>query len=450
MIAGPDRVFSAAARIECRPSRIVRRSAIPKKLLLIAYHFPPLQGSTGVHRTLAFAKYLQEYGWDVTVLTAHPRAYPRVSAENEEAVPAHVDVVRAFALDAQRHLSLFGRYPSALATPDRWQSWIVGGYFAGARLIRRWSPDAIMSTYPIASAHVIAARLQRTFKLPWIADLRDPMAQSDYPPDPRIREAYFRIEQDIVRQASRMTVTTAGTAALYRERYPQYPSDSIVVIPNGFDEAAFARLGGAPALQSSEPRRKLQLLHSGLLYPNERNPNAFFAAVAELCAEGRLSAEDVEFVFRGGGNEAAYRERLDCLRLNSIVKLLPSVPYAEALKEMQAADACMLFQASNCNQQIPAKVYEYLYCAKPILALTDPVGETGQLLASFRIKPVTPLDDKEKIKQALPAFIEALRQGRAAVPLRDQIMRYSRRDLTRCLAETLDKSIAQSRRTANA
>lgn len=402
---------------------------------MIAYHFPPLQGSTGVHRTVAFAKYLQLYGWEVTILTAHPRAYPEINLQNSEAVPSHVRVERAFALDAQRHLSIFGRYPSMLARPDRWRSWITGGAIAGARIVRSWRPDAIMSTYPIASAHVIAARLHRKFGLPWIADLRDPMAQENYPPDPKTKQAFYRIEEDIVRHAARMTVTTEGTATLYRDRYPQYRSDAIVVIPNGFDEQAFAQIDVARA---TKPQRKLRLLHSGLLYPRERNPTEFFAAVAELKAEGALRAEDVEFAFRGSGNEADYSERLARLQVDDLIRLLPAIPYAEALAEMNAADACLLFQASNCNQQIPAKVYEYLYCGKPILALTDPIGDTGQLLADLGVGPVVPLDDKQKIKAALPAYIAALRAGSVTTASREQVNRYSRRSLTQELAQLLD------------
>jgi glycosyltransferase involved in cell wall biosynthesis len=421
------------------------RVSIPKKLLLIAYHFPPFQGSTGVHRTLAFAKYLKDYDWEVTILTAHPRAYPSVSEQNSSAVPAHVKVVRAFAVDAQRHLALFGRYLSLLAVPDRWQSWIAGGFVSGARIIRNWSPDAIMSTYPIASAHVIAAGLQRAFILPWIADMRDPMLQEEYPTDLRLRRAYLAIERSIFSRAAQVTVTTTGAADLYRDRYPGYPSDAIVAIPNGFDEDAFEHLTGRPAPVQTGARRKLQFLHSGLLYPKERNPTQFFAAAAELRAAGLLSPDDVEFVFRGSGNESAYSVALDQLRLNELIRLAPAIPYADALTEMSNADACMLFQASSCNQQIPAKVYEYLYSRKPIFALTDPVGDTGRLLSEMNIAPVTPLDDKEKIKKELPAFIQQLRDNRVPLPGREQVMRHSRRALTRRLAEVLDDLIDRHR-----
>ena len=39
-----------------------------KKMLLIAYLFPPIGGG-GVQRALKMAKYLGNYGWDVSVLT---------------------------------------------------------------------------------------------------------------------------------------------------------------------------------------------------------------------------------------------------------------------------------------------------------------------------------------------------------------------------------------------
>ena len=139
-----------------------------------------------------------------------------------------------------------------------------------------------------------------------------------------------------------------------------------------------------------------------------------------------------------GQQQAQYQQQLQRLRLQGLVELRPSIPYAEALREMAEADACMLFQASNCNQQIPAKLYEYLYCRKPVFALTDPAGDTGQLLAELNISPITPLDDKRQIKAALPEYIRRLRQRQVSMPRAEQVMRYSRRTLTQELASLLE------------
>jgi hypothetical protein len=43
---------------------------------MLAFHYPPYFGSSGILRTLKFSKFLPENGWQCTVLTASPRAYP--------------------------------------------------------------------------------------------------------------------------------------------------------------------------------------------------------------------------------------------------------------------------------------------------------------------------------------------------------------------------------------
>ncbi|HSQ81014.1 MAG TPA: glycosyltransferase, partial [Casimicrobiaceae bacterium] len=163
-----------------------------KRVLMIAYHFPPLAGSSGIQRTLRFVQHLPAFGWEPAVLTADPRAYERTSEDLDAEVPDGVQVERAFALDTARQLSIAGRYPGFLARPDRWMTWQYAAVRSGMKLIRRWRPDVIWSTYPIATAHVIGSVLHRRSGLPWIADFRDPMAQEGYPADPRIWQSFKR------------------------------------------------------------------------------------------------------------------------------------------------------------------------------------------------------------------------------------------------------------------
>lgn len=413
-------------------------SSTRKKLLLIAFHFPPVQGSTGVHRSLAFARYLERYGWDVAILTATPSAYPEHSEDNNALVPGHVRVIRAPALDAQRHFSLFGRYPLALATPDRWRTWIYSGTLAGRRLIRDWRPHAIFSTFPIPSAHEIALRLSGRFGLPWIADFRDPLGQERYPADERMRRIYWDLERRVLHRCTAVTVTTEGTAQMYRSRYPAFPSSLVRVIPNGFDELAFPE--PAPQLSSRVGRAgPVRLLHSGLLDPRDRNPDWFFRAIAELRTEGRLTPGSVRFVLRAAGHTEHYQSRLVELGLEDMISLLPGVPYRDALHEMCEADALLLFQAASCNMQIPAKLYEYLYVGRPIVAFTDSRGETARLLAALGVDTVAPLDDVAAIKELILRSIERAVQGNAFVPTREAVMKFSRSSTTAQLAKLLDE-----------
>src|SRR5690242_2891946 len=242
---------------------------------MVAYHFPPLAGSSGIQRTLRFVQHLPRFGWQPAVLTADVRAYERTSGDLEADVPAGVPVQRAFALDAARHLSLGGRYPGPLARPDRWMSWQYAGARVGMRMIRDGHVDAIWSTYPIATAHVIGNRLHRRSGLPWIADFRDPMAQDGYPADPLQWRAFKCIEEAAVREARFSVFTTPGAAREYRKRYPA-SQDRIVVVENGFDEESFASI--APVAGGGRPLNPgaVTLLHSGIVYPSERDPTQLF------------------------------------------------------------------------------------------------------------------------------------------------------------------------------
>src|SRR5882762_1200482 len=109
-----------------------------RRLLMVAFHFPPFAGSSGVQRTLRFAQHLPTFGWQAVVLSAHPRAYETTSDDLLSEIPSDTHVERAFALDTARHLSIANRYPAALARPDRWMSWRWGAVAAGMRLIERF------------------------------------------------------------------------------------------------------------------------------------------------------------------------------------------------------------------------------------------------------------------------------------------------------------------------
>ena len=55
---------------------------------MVAYHFPPLAGSSGIQRTLRFVQHLPALGWQPLVLSADPRAYEQTSDDLMRDVPA--------------------------------------------------------------------------------------------------------------------------------------------------------------------------------------------------------------------------------------------------------------------------------------------------------------------------------------------------------------------------
>lgn len=410
-----------------------------RKALMVAFHFPPLTGSSGVQRTLRFVQHLPELGWQPIVLSAHSRAYANTSPDLMKEVPAGTVVERAFALDTARHLALAGRFPGFLARPDRWCSWALGAVPAGMRLIRKYRPDLIWSTYPIATAHMIALRLHRLTGIPLVADFRDPMTHVGYPEDSKTRQAFLEIEELTVRAASRLVFATPSAQALYRDRYPAVPKERFALIENGYDEEAFVT---AERTLSDAPLNPgcCTLVHSGIVYPSERDPRALFTALARMRSDGRVSAATLRIRFRSPVHVELLRRLAAESNTEDLIEVLPPMPYCDALQEMLRADGLLVMQASNCNEQVPAKLYEYFRARRPILGLADPVGDTGRVMLQAGVAHVARLEDADSVELALTGYLADMRVGAFGVPSSALLASMSRRNRTEELA-TLFESV---------
>ena len=393
---------------------LVLAVAHSRRVLMIAYHFPPLAGSSGIQRTLRFVQHLPAFGWQPLVLTAHTRAYERTSDDLNADVPSGTVVRRAFALNAARHLSLGGRYIGATARPDRWVSWRFDAVRQGMQLVKEMRPDAIWSTYPIATAHLIGAALQKKTGLPWIADFRDPMAQDGYPADPATHAQFVAIESDAMAHAACNTFTTPGAARAYAERYPA-ARERIVVIENGYDEESFVAAEQAHMPLAPLHPGTLTLLHSGIVYPLERDPTQLFMALRQLRDQGRISPHTLRLRFRAAVHDALLHQLATQADVQDFIEILPPVPYRQALHEMRCADALLVLQAGNCNDQIPGKLYEYLRAQRPIFCATDLRGDTAGLLRGAGIDSIADIADAPSLARSLAVFLTGLQGGAAAL-----------------------------------
>lgn len=410
-----------------------------KRVLMIAFHYPPLRGSSGIQRTLKFSRYLPEHGWHPVVLSANPRAYASTSDDQMAEIPKDVPVHRAFALDTSRHLAIGGRYFGMLALPDRWVSWWLGAVPGGLRMIRQYRPDVIWSTYPIATAHLIGLTLHRITGIPWVVDMRDPMTDVSYPSNPITRKVYRWIEKQAVTHATKVLCTTPGTIRMYQERFPDIPASRFFVIENGYDEENF-QAAESSVDASTEGKRPFTLVHSGVIYPSERDPRPFFEAVSELLQSGRIAPGSLQVILRATGHDGYLKDLIAQQSIESIVVLAPPVPYREALAEMLSADGLLILQAANCNHQIPAKLYEYLRARRPILALTDPDGDTANKLRAAGVSTIARLDSKSDIMRGLAHFLDAVTSGLADIPTIEGARSNSRRARSKELSAALDEA----------
>ncbi|MEK8085811.1 polysaccharide deacetylase family protein [Aquabacterium sp. A3] len=377
-----------------------------KRAMMVAFHFPPQSGSSGLLRTLNFTKYLPSHGWETTVLTARPSAYVRTSAELVADIPARCQVIRAGALDVARDLSFRGKYLGVMALPDRWASWCWGGVRQGWRYLNSASgaTDVIWSTYPIPTAHMIASVLARWTGKPWVADFRDPMTASGDDLTGLKGWVWTRLERHVMHKADRCVFTTEAAAADHAVRYPHL-RDKFRVVANGYDEEAFSQL---------KPQRPgvsdgtVLMLHSGGIYPEERDPSAFFGAVNALLQQGLLQRDRLCIRFRASGQEQSLKALAQAHGLADVFDAAPPIPYREAVSEMMGADVLLLFQGHQFNTQIPAKAYEYLRCGRPVLGLVDAKGQSAAFLAPFKATWLADIGTSSDIEQALRQWLAAI------------------------------------------
>ena len=102
------------------------------------------------------------------------------------------------------------------------------------------------------------------------------MSDAAYPPEPLQRRVFRWIEDQIIGRSASLVCTTPGAIAAYARRYPHAAPERFCLIENGYDEEAFTDV---QPNRFDTPQDTLLLLHSGLIYPQDRNPSTFFAAI---------------------------------------------------------------------------------------------------------------------------------------------------------------------------
>ncbi len=198
--------------------------------------------------------------------------------------------------------------------------------------------------------------------------------------------------------------------------------------------------------RSSEPQNRapLTILHSGGLYPLDRDPSCLFQALAMLRKEEEVLPGQVQFIFRGCGDDNYFSQMAQEHKVNDFVKIEPMIPYIDALAECFKVDALMVIQGRKFNNQIPAKIYEYFRIGRPIVGLVDLEGETAKVLKKMGCESIFPMTSIKIIKNGLKELVDNLAKGKVFVPELAAVTQYSRHSRARELGKNLDEVYEQS------
>jgi glycosyltransferase involved in cell wall biosynthesis len=411
-----------------------------RNLLVIAFHYPPDNSSTGVLRTLKFTQYLLDFGWRSEVISVPERLYADRDARLLDDVPPEVRVHRPWAGDSRKLFGIKGRYPAFLGVPDRYWTW----YFAATRkaraLLSAGTIDAIYSTSPFPTAHLIALALKRHSRLPWVSDFRDSWVDGFLGPV-RYRVDGW-LERRVIEHADQVVMNTPVTRRYYLSRYSEQPERKFVTITNGYDEQDFRDLDFSSGAA-------FEIICAGWLNSENRDPEAVLKATALALERGWIPKHELRLTFLGAGPYAQskrFQEQLQRYKLRENTEVtVPRIPYGEALRRQARADVVVVLtddarrMAQNRDwtfMAVPAKLYEYLRLGKFMLVLSR-AEAVRELLADVRApSPLIPSDIEGVAAALREAYLR--RQEKSAPKLNPAIQKYERRELTRELARVLD------------
>lgn len=423
-----------------------------KRVLIVSYYWPPA-GGPGVQRWLKFAKYLPEFGVEPIVYVPKNPSYPMVDIALEAEVPAGIEVLRMPIWEPYRVAQkLSGKQVSGMNSgiiPEAhkqsvWQRfalWLRGNLFIpdarvfwvgpSVKRLERYLADnpvdAIITTGPPHSLHLIGLELKKRTNIRWIADFRDPWTQIGYHKAFRLsafaQKRHKGLEAAVLRTADDIIVTSPTT----KRDFAQMTQKPITVITNGYDTYA----AGKPALDAA-----FSLAHIGSLL-SDRNPEALWQSIAELRAENPEFASAIEIKLIGTVSENVL-EHLHQLGLGDCVRSMGYVSHKEALVEQRRSQVLLLLEIDRPETRciIPGKLFEYMASGRPILGIGPQGADFSAMLTQTNTGSFYTYNQKNQIKSALKALFEQYQQGALQVNAVG-LQQFSRRELTKSLAKLI-------------
>lgn len=452
-----------------------------KKVLVISYYWPP-SGGSGVQRWVKMCKYLSLYGWQSVVYTP---SNPALTATDETLagdVPSDVTVLRRPIFEPGQFAK---KATSAQVTPINGQKkslkqriamWIRGNCFIPdprvlwvgpsvrflKKYLREHPVDAIVSTGPPHSMHLIARRVAAATGTPWVADFRDPWTKMFYFKHLSLTSWARRVHERLERKVLDEATAVVAVSPLVQADFRAMTGTPVHLITNGFDPDDFA---GRKADMVSSRRNKetldssisdfpfeqadkvslrrnketlssaisdlpFTLVHAGL-FAADGNPTEFWEELGRRVRSDEALASSLRIVL-AGKTDRAILDAIAAAGLSDRTTDMGYVSHRDVVKLMQ--DASMLLlplrREPEYKATLPGKLFEYLASRRPVLGIGQKDGAMASILSSSHAGETFEWNEASQMCDYLCGIFEKYSKGESVANTAD-ISLYSRP----CLAE---------------
>jgi len=416
------------------------------KVLIITYYWPPAGGS-GVQRWLKFVKYLQDFGVTPVVYTVENPDYPITDATLHTDIPEGIEVLKQPIWEPYQLASFFSKkkkvktsagflgkqqgWFSKIATyiranyfiPDARMFWIKPSVKYLTTYLKENKIDAVISTGPPHTTHMIGLKLKQQNNIRWIADFRDPWTEIDYfhqlPLTQNAIKKHKKLERQVLKQADEVLVV----GQTMKESYDVF-SKNVHVVTNGFD--------GDLSLEINLDN-EFTITHVGMLNA-DRNPFALWKVLSALKSE-------IDFKIQLIGKVAV--EVLESIKeydLTEFVSMIDYLPHEE-VKVYQQKSQVLLLAVNNVPSAkgiVTGKIFEYLQAQRPIVAIAPTNGDVAAVLEETKSGTVVGFDDTESLKKILVDLYQQYQNGSLKTKAIG-VEKYHRKALTKKLVNIIKK-----------
>lgn len=429
-----------------------------KSLLIITYYWPPMGGG-GVQRWLKFVKYLREFGWEPVVFTPEGA---NVSIRDEslyEDIPEGVEVIRH---PIREPYSIYNRLlgkkkdegfhagfvetekeqgrpwmkqftmwvRGALFIPDAKMLWIGPASRRIKKLLLERSFDAMVSTGPPHTTHLIAEKVKRKHDIPWLADFRDPWTEIDFfhhlPMPKWAEDRHKKLERRVLEHADKVVTVSWSWA----EDLERIGGRDVEVVTNGYDEADFPDPEGIPLTDA------FSITHAGA-FNKDRNPECLWDALGKLAREEEGFRDKLSLRLIGPTDHAVM-EGLEKNGLSDRVERIDQLPHKEVIPYLCASWVLLLplNDTPNIAGVVPGKLYEYLGAQRPVLCTGKADGDAASIVQSSGAGVALDSKDQEGMEEVLRRYYRSYLEGDLKV-VPQEVRKYSRRELAGNISQHL-------------
>ena len=434
-----------------------------KRVLIITYYWPP-SGGSGVQRWLKMSKYLPEYGWQPVIYTTENAEYPIIDHSLEKDVAPNIEVIRrpinepysaykkflgikkeetvkmGFIQEKEKNkswksdLSLWVR--GNFFIPDARCGWVKPSVHFLKEYLNEHPVDAIISTGPPHSMHLIAMKLKEALGLPWIADFRDPWTEIDYYNDLHLTawadRKHHRLEQEVLTKADKV-VTVAPDGA---RRLGRLGNRNVRTIYNGFDRDDDAQ---TPVNLSEQ----FTITYLGVL-SKIQNPSNLWQALAELIKEDSGFDKSLK-INMIGQIDSAVVSSIDENGLTQHVAYSPYMPHDQVSAMHRSSTLLLLLLMPDSEPRakglLTGKLFEYMASGRPILCIGPEDGDAARILRETGAGQTISFEDKEKMKEALKNLYQRYLNHTLPNNTNTAVEQFSRKNMSEKYAMLLNHSI---------